>query len=93
MTVGGATTHQAVIGLTDALLVIELAFVQFAAFAAIDQQLFLDLHAFDQEGDAFARNALAGAKLRANQRCRIDRIRAQHACFGEKYLHTASFDA
>ncbi len=64
----GATADQAVVGLAHALLVVELALVQLAAFAAVDQQVVLDLDALDQECDALAGDALAGAELGAQQR-------------------------
>ncbi|KZV15209.1 hypothetical protein F511_29958 [Dorcoceras hygrometricum] len=89
----GAPADQAVVGLAHALLVVELALVQLAALAAVDQQLVLDLHPLHQEGDALAGHALAGAELGAHQRRGIGRIGPQHPGLGEQHLHAASLDA
>ncbi len=89
----GAATDQAIVGLAHALFVVELAFVQLAAFAAVDQQVVANLDALDQERDALAGDALAGTELGAQQRRRIHRVRAQHPGLGEQHLHAASFDA
>jgi hypothetical protein len=89
----GTAADQAVVGLADGLLVVELAFFHLATFAAVDQQAFAHVHAFDQEGNALAGDALAGAELGADQWRGIHRVGPQHASLGEQHLHAASLDA
>ena len=84
----GAAADEAIVRLADALFVVQLAFVQFAALAAIDEQVVLHFDPLDQECDALAGYALPGAEFRPHQRRRIHGVGPQHPRLGEQHLHS-----